>query len=464
MRTTLFILATLILFPIAAAAQDTALFTSGGSPSRGGSPSTNRLTADLHFLTRGEIRDGGIAAAAPEATLGDHANFVLGRSRLTLGFEKTYLSTRLDLRQLGIWGQAGGSAFNVYEAWARLSALSGLFLQAGRQTLSYDDERIIGPNDWAMAGTSHDALKLGFEGCGHKAHLILAYNQNEENMTNGSSFYTGGALPYKTMQTVWYHYDLPLITSGGAPPNGGAPSLGISLLMMNIGMQAGQPGTGDHIEWQQVYGGYAKYAPSRWSLEASYYRQSGHNENGKAIKAWMASLLAKWQPQSAFGFKAGFDYLSGDDYFVVAQQGNIGLIQHDTLRGFTSVFGSHHQFYGAMDFFYISTFVNGFSPGLQNAFIGTYVKPINNLRIYLDYHYLAMSTRLPDIDMDMTLGHELELEASWQIKQDVTLSLGLSLMVGTKSMERLKRASTDGSLRWAWLALNITPRILTKEW
>ena len=271
-------------------------------------------------------------------------------------------------------------------------------------------------------------------------------------MTNGTSYYTGGALPYKTMQTAWYHYDF-----HSAP-------LGLSLLAMNIGMQAGLPGNNDHIEWQQLYGAYAKYELPHWHFEASYYRQTGHNENSQAIKAWMASLLAKWQPNSTFGFKAGFDYLSGDDYFVVPQEGHIGLIQHDTLRGFASVFGSHHQFYGAMDFFYISTFVHGFSPGLQNAFIGTTIKPLNNLRVDIDYHYLAMSTRLRDIDMDMTLGHEIELEAAWQIKEDVALSLGLSFMVGTETMQRLKRASSDGSLRWYWLSLNITPKIFSKEW
>ena len=442
MRTAICIIASLLLFPLAVSAQDT---TQLHQPD-------NRLTADFQFMTRGEIRDGGLSTVESEAALGDHANFVLGRARLVLGFEKSYLSTKVDLRQTGIWGQAGGTSFNVYEAWAKLFARNGLFLQAGRQSLSYDDERIIGPNDWAMDGTSHDALKLGFEGSGHKAHLILAYNQNEENMTNGTSYYTGGALPYKTMQTAWYHYDF-----HSAP-------LGLSLLVMNIGMQAGLPGNNDHIEWQQLYGAYTKYALPHWHFEASYYRQTGHNENGQAIKAWMASILSKWQPSSAFGFKAGFDYLSGDDYFVVPQEGHIGLIQHDTLRGFASVFGSHHKFYGAMDFFYISTFVHGFSPGLQNAFIGTTIKPLSNLRVDIDYHYLAMSTRLRDIDMDMTLGHEIELEGAWQIKEDVALSLGLSFMVGTESMQRLKRASSDGSLRWYWLSLNITPKIFSKEW
>ena len=37
-------------------------------------------------------------------------------------------------------------------------------------------------------------------------------------------------------------------------------------------------------------------------------------------------------------------------------------------------------------------------------------------------------------------------------------------MTGTETMQRLKRASSDGLLRWAWLSLNITPRIFSKAW
>ena len=67
-------------------------------------------------------------------------------------------------------------------------------------------------------------------------------------------------------------------------------------------------------------------------------------------------------------------------------------------------------------------------------------------------------------DLDKSLGHEIELEGSYQIIKDVELSLGFSYMKGTKTMEKLKRAANDSSLRWAWVSLNITPRIFTTKW
>ena len=407
----------------------------------------NLLTLDLQMMSRGEIRDGGLSNE--DEKIDGRSNFVIERERLVVGYERPWLQMKLNIQHQGVWGQSGKGSINVYEGWAKLVAKNGLFAQVGRQRLAYDDERIIGANDWSLAGFSHDALKLGYEGYGHKAHAVLAYNQNAENM-NGGTYYTNGSQPYKTMQTVWYHYDIPKIP------------LGASVLFMNIGMQGGKKGENERTEWQQVLGGYVKYSPKLWSVEGSYYRQMGKNEDGIKIKAWMASALAQVHPSNFYGFKMGYDYLSGDEYFAVPAKGQLGLTNHTVIRGFNPIYGSHNKFYGAMDFFYVSTYVNGFTPGLQNFFVGGYVRPIKAMRIGLEYHYLSMSTSLPK--MDQTLGHEFELKAEYKVIKDVTASAGFSYMKGTETMEKLKRASKDGSLKWGWLSLSISPRIFTTKW
>lgn len=407
----------------------------------------NSLDVGLNILTHGEIRDGGL----PSNKNGeDFAAFAMGRTRLTVDYKRQGLEAKVIGQSSSVWGAKGSEAFKLYEAWGKLSTKQGFFAQIGRQALAYDDERIIGPNDWAMAAKSHDVLRLGYEGHGHKLHTILAYNQTAAN-TNGGSFYIDGSQPYKNMQTLWYHYDLPKVP------------LGASLLFMNIGMQGGDTEEDGHTEYQQLVGGYVKYAPKQWSAEFSYYRQMGTYEEGNVdINAWMLSTKLQLEPAYNYGFLAGFDYLSGDDQFAVPGQGQIGVIHHKTIKGFNPVYGSHHQFYGAMDFFYVSTYVNGFTPGLQNAYIGGHYKPIKGLDISAKYHYLAIATNLKDIDK--TLGHEIEIEASYKIMKDVNLSAGYSYMIGTETMERLKRASDQGSLRWAWLSLGISPKLFTNKW
>ena len=115
-----------------------------------------------------------------------------------------------------------------------------------------------------------------------------------------------------------------------------------------------------------------------------------------------------------------------------------------------------------MDFFYVTTYVNGFSPGLQNAFVGGSFSPVKDCTINAHYHYMATATNLPNTDM--TLGHCIDLDASYDIRKDISLSAGISYMTGTKTMEKLKRANDDGSLKWAWLSVKFKPSIITQKW
>lgn len=409
------------------------------------------LTADLQLLNQGEIRVGAVLDdnQDPDAEVQDRANFLVSRARLNLAFQKGGLQMKVSPQYSNIWGQQGYGSFHMFEAWAKYTLPFGLFAQVGRQALSYDDERIIGPNDWAMAAVSHDVLKLGYEGHGHKAHVLLAYNQNPENIDGGTS-YVDGAQPYKTMQTLWYHYDVPNI------------GLGASLLVMNLGVQGDEASGHKGVFYQQMIGTHLEYKPSWGDFTACYYHQSGKDYHEMPIDAWMAAAKAVVKPSKIFSFTVGYDHLSGDPYFVVPEKGQIGMVYRDKIRGFSSLYGSHHKFYGMMEFFYVSTYFNGFSPGLQNAYIGASAKLWEKVSLSATYHYMATSTKLQNLKM--SLGHCVELSASYDITKDISLSAGFSYMKGTETMNRLKRKSNKGDLRWAWINLTFSPRILNMKW
>lgn len=412
----------------------------------------NQLSLSLNMLGHGEIRDGGFTGDV-DANTDNSAQFLMERTRLILEYKRPHLETRVTAQHSGIWGEKSKGSFNLNEAWAKLSTKNGLFAQLGRQVLSYDDERIIGSNDWAMASLSHDVVRLGYEGCGHKAHFIFAFNQNAENVSGGT-YYANGAQPYKIMHTVWYHYDLPKLP------------LGVSLLFMNIGMQGGEK-DGKYTYaprniYQQLVGGYLSFKPGKLSAEASYYHQLGRNENNGKLDAWMASIKAQMQITRKVGLIAGYDYLSGDDYFAVRSKGMIGLPRHEVYKGFNPVYGSHHKFYGMMDFFYVQTFNDDFTPGLQNLYAGATYSPIKNLNLKATYHYMAITTKLDNINM--TLGHDIDIEASYQVMKDVRLALGFSYMVGTETMQKLKRADKNNNLKWGWFSLVVSPKLFTTKW
>ena len=421
-------------------------------------PATNEFSVDLQFLGRGEARYGGLPEVPVEVDEEGYevdngkvprSNFLLSRTRLPINFKRDWLEARVTPQHTGVWGQAGKGAFNLHETWVKMTARFGMFAQVGRVALNYDDERIIGSDDWAMASASHDILRLGYEGHGHKAHLILAYNQNANVMETGGSYYTNGGQPYKTMQTAWYHYDVPRLP------------LGVSLLFMNIGMQCELEGK-QRTWFQHLAGTYLSFQPNHWKAEASYYKQFGKDEHGVKINAWMASGKVTYMLSPKFNFTAGYDYLSGDKYFAVPTGHNIGMVHHDVIKGFSTVYGSHHKFYGAMDFFYVSAYHHGFTPGLQNAYFGATYSPLKNLMINGSYHYFATATDLDD--MDKTLGHEIEFQTGYAISRDVSVAAGASFMWGGETMKRLKRSSSKNDLRWGYITLVVNPRFFTTKW
>lgn len=406
----------------------------------------NIVTADINIMTRGELRKGGLSG---EDNGEDFAAFVLERMRLGLTYERGPLSLRFAAQQGNTWGSKQDNELSVYEAWVKFCSRGGLFVTLGRQELSYDDQRIFGADDWSMTAKTHDALRFGYEGRVHKAHAILSFNQNPENMDNGTHF-SGGLQPHKALQALWYHYDLP------------RTGLGVSLLFMNVGMQASERSHQDRTFQQQLFGGHACYESQPFAAHASLYFQRGKQEDGLKLESWMMSLKAMARPSAHWEAYAGYDYLSGDDNYSVPATGVFGLILHKKVKGFTSIYGSHHRFYGAMDFFYVSTYFSGFSPGLQNLYVGTKWKPTQRLRFDLAYHYLATATGMKHARR--SLGHEVEFSATWEPMRDVSLSAGYTFMDGTKTMELLKRTDKHRQLHWGWIMLSVSPRLFQIKW
>lgn len=416
---------------------------------------TNQLSVGINFLSHGEVQGGGLPKATDGADVADVAGFLMGRLRLNVGYQRPGLEAKAVIQNSAIWGAAGNATVSLYEGWVKMSARCGLFAQLGRIALSYDDERIIGPNDFAMASKSHDVLLAGYEGHGHKVHAIFAWNQNGSNVYT-NTYYVNGGQYYKTLQTLWYHYDIPRIP------------VGFSLLFMNVGMQAGEPGSGDNpsrVVCQQVAGAYVKYQPGRFSVEGSYYRQFGKFSNeymyAVPIDAWMASAKASFKASKSLSFELGYDYLSGDDY-VPVPYGGFAMVRHDVQKSFTPLFGSRTKFYGMLDYFYQSAYINGFSPGLQNAYAGVTWSPWEKLTVGATYHYLAVGTQLAGLDS--FLGHDVDLSLSCRFTKDIILQVGYTQMIGSETMNRLKQRETVSQARWGWFSLVISPSLFTTRW
>lgn len=415
----------------------------------GDSTKTHVFTLKADILARGEYVQG--AVIDKDET---YAAYINERTRLCLNYKQPYLEMQITAQHAGVWGASGGGSFNLREAWGRAD-YKGAFVQVGRQSLTYDDERVIGLNDWSMTGSWHDALKLGYEGYGHKIHLWGAYNQNVSNISGGS-VYLNGCQAYKNMEGLWYHYDFPRWFSG-------------SLLLLNTGMQSALLDASSQPEkktyYQQMLGTYWKFhigSPSteggQWFVEmdASFYYQLGQTENNIPIKAWMAAADFRAQANEWVRFNTGYYHLSGDENYTVPPPGGIGLQRYTHDHSFNLLYGSKHQFYGAMDFFYLQSFYGGYSPGLQDWHIGATFTYKDQFSFVAQYHNLATSVRVHNSPTRM-LGHELELLATYTPVKWMTMQSGYTFMQGTKTMEMVKRASSRNQSHWVYLMLIFHP-------
>ena len=129
----------------------------------------------MQIRPRAEYRNG---ALFPRLEGQEAASFINNRARLSMDYKRSDLEIKMSAQHVGVWGQDPqidkNGRFILNEAWAKLDFGKGFFAQLGRQTLSYDDERILGGLDWNVAGRYHDALKLGYANKKNEVHVILS--------------------------------------------------------------------------------------------------------------------------------------------------------------------------------------------------------------------------------------------------------------------------------------------------
>lgn len=333
----------------------------------------NEFSMTAQIRPRAEYRNG---ALFPRISGESPAYFINNRARLSLEYKRRDLSLKISGQHVGVWGQdpqidkKGDGRVALNEAWAKLNFRTGFFAQLGRQTLSYDDERILGGLDWNIAGRYHDALKFGYENPLHQLHLIFAFNQNDEKVIGGTYYKTGGQ-PYKNMEALWYHY------------KNRKQTFNASLLFLNLGWETGDEKTEDaHTEYLQTMGTYLTYQPGKWNLSGAVYYQTGKNKTEQNVSAYMWNIRIQHTFDKHWSLMLGSDYLSGH------KSGS------KKFKAFNPLYGTHHKFYGGMDYFYASDFAEGFNPGLWDNQVGIGYKFCDKAGINFNYHYFATTAKV----------------------------------------------------------------------
>ena len=411
----------------------------------------NQLSMSAQLRTRAEYRNGSIY---PRGEGADYTSFINDRTRLSISYvRENNLELKISGQQVGVWGQDPqvnrDGRYDLNEAWAKLKH-GNVYAQIGRQPLVYDDERLLGDLDWNVAGRSHDAFKLAYEKNADKLHLILAFNQNEEKINSGT-YYAAGGQPYKSMQTLWYNHQF------NRP-------MTLSLLFMNLGQEGGVWGDAK-TRYMQTSGFHFTAQPNNWDLVASFYYQTGKTASDLDISSLMASVKAGYNFNPAWKATFGFDFMDGEDYqwATSSRSGEFEVYKADPTktRAFNPLFGTHHKFYGAMDYFYASSYLNGLAPGLQDIQLSVDYKASKNTAMQLAYHYFLTASDILVTD-GKTLGSEIDLQININLMKSVTMMIGYSTMFGTDTIDCVKGGDHSKWQDWAWISLNINPQFISR--
>ena len=391
------------------------------------------FSIDINFRPHFEYRNG---YNYPRLESDDASAFISNRARIGANFDNGFFSARVAAQDISLWGQKmqndnDGSRFTLNEAWGQLTH-NNFFARVGRQSLNYDDGRILSISNWTPTGIWHDAIKLGYEDNLNTLHFILAYNQSRE-LTNAGTFYEATGQPYQNMQTLWYQFH-------------NKSGFTASAVFINLGFETGDPKTqiSDKV-YMQTMGTNIGYENNRFNIMGTAYYQMGTNANNQSVNAYMLALRGGYNVNPTFSLYGGMEFHPGQDS------------DSDKKRFMDLLYRSNHSFMGAMDYF------KGNDPyGVFHKYLG--LKWNSGKKLILDLSYNHFNSH-KEIDVSgklkKNLGSEIDFKFNYPIRKYIMLEGGYSFMFATDAMPIAKGrpGDPDAWQDWAYISLTINPTI-----
>ena len=407
----------------------------------------NEFDMSLQLRPRTEYRNG---AYRPLQTGEEPAILTHNRTRLTMNYSNgDKLKMRVSLQNINIWGQANqvqpldatNNNIGLFEAYADIKLSENMRTKIGRQMIALDDDRIFGTFDWHPAGRSHDALNISWKKQNTEVQTYFAFNQNYNTIGNvnnpaGQYFSPENAQPYQHLQMIYAKYNF-------------TPKHYLSVLANNIGFKDFK--TDNKTYNMQTIGANYFGNGNLWNVRLSAYYQFGETNVGRKTSATLLSAVVDYKINKPSKIGLGIDYLSGD---------NTNKPTQEATNIFNPLYGTHHKFYGIMDYFYAG------NPHGNVGLLDTYVRyssVINpKLSISAVGHFFNSGAKIYQNNQKKSnyLGSELDLSFNYNIMKNISLTGGYSNFFNTESLRYLKKTpNARGNQDWVWISLNINPQI-----
>jgi hypothetical protein len=306
-----------------------------------------------------------------DTTSDDFVNYKLLRARLGVKAEiMENTSVYLQVQDHRFAGEEGGvydgtaNGWDLHQAYLMLDKLfdSPFSLKAGRQELSYGDERLIGADNWSNTGTTFDAAKLMFKQGRvsidlFTAQLVPFWGRDFGPMPNNtfSGLYSSvNYLEHGMLDAYLLLYYDGFV--GDDPDEFPAVDTNDNTMLWTLGARTG----GTLLNNNLSYHGEFNYQLGQWL--------------SSDVSAWAFSVGAGYTVpvEVAPYFGVDFNYASGDD-----------SVSDGKRHTFTNLFPANHGKYGAMDQFAWQNLIN------LKATAG--IRPVEKLDIRGDFHFFWLA-------------------------------------------------------------------------
>ncbi|MCK6482057.1 MAG: alginate export family protein [Planctomycetes bacterium] len=390
-----------------------------GAPGAGNvsAPGSKALRFSGHILFWWEQWNGSYRALDPA---GEDVNDV-GWLRASLQADATItddLRARVEIRDARAWGQepsttgqlqAPSTGTDLKQGWFEADDLfgCGTSTRAGRQVLSYGDQRVVGELDWHTYGRSFDGALFSRTFGGTKADLFAArvvergagaYTpgvDNDDRDLLGLYTMTPGAVHHSDLDAYVLFLKDRLAMAGEAPGTSGNTSLltgGFRLV-----------GAKDGFDWG-----------TEWAL------QDG-SVAGDAILAWAGHARFGYTMTETKGtprIGVEWDMATGDDDPSDGDRGS-----------FQTLFPTNHMHYGILDLMAWQN-MQGFRASFSVAPAEKWTLQVDWWRLYLEdaddawYGASGAVIRPGAAGASKYLGSELDLVLTWKASDRMKVALG----------------------------------------
>jgi hypothetical protein len=400
----------------------------------------SQFSLDTEIRPRFEYRNG--YKTLPDST-SSYAALVSQRSRIIANYKSDKLQVKFSLQDVRLWGdekfKTDIAGTVLYEAWVELRIFDSLNLKVGRQEFNYDNDRLLDNGNWGQLGITHNALLLKYKCNTWTVHFAAAYNQVLD--TNFTTNYSKADVKdnYKTLNFLWISKKIKDFT--------------ISALTIADGYQ--KPKTTNTTYLRYTAGPIFNYKSTKFDIAVRGFYQGGKSQTGKDINAWLANADISYKLFKPLTVKLGAEIWSGYNFTDSTSK---------KVNSFDVLYGSSHRFNGSMDYF--TKPAESKNAGLVDIYMSLSYKAGKKSTYKLDYHYFGLENNYGKKNakaLDKYLGSEIDLTAKYAFSKDVSLDLGYSFMLATKSMETIKGGSTKYFPNWAFVMLTVKPTLFTNK-